>query len=374
MEATAEAPPALGGVYHQYRVAWLCYPRRTAAHRAVAIDPQEELMRRLLVALHGTVLALGVLLAAPTGVSAQDTIRIGCPTKTYFPTILATVAKEKGLFEKEGLKAEITIYRGGAETFEAIAAGSADLGTVAVPLIATSRKRGVLTKIVGASGDEWSGWILGVKADSPIRAAKELDGKKVGITSAGSGTDTLALWAQSEHKVTFSRIAVGGGGLVPNLLNGNLAAAVIYSPLSYQVVSEGKVRVVTDFATAMPANLIGGWTATDKNLTERRAFIQKGLNALYGALEYMRANPEYAIKTIAANNELPPEIAKMELERTFLRLSRDGQTKLALGREGPRAGGGERREGHGARRRAVPERAHHPDEAVAARRCGGTSG
>jgi len=279
-------------------------------------------MRTMLAALLMVALAAGA-------VEAQEVIRIGCPTKTYFPTILATVAKDKGLFEKEGLKPEITIYRGGGETFEAIAAGSADLGTVAVPLVATSRKRGVLTKIVGGVGDEWSGWILGVKADSPVKSARELDGKKVGITSAGSGTDTLALWAQSEHKVTFQRIGVGGGGLVPNLLNNNLAAAVIYSPLSYQVVSEGKVRVLIDFATAMPPNQIGGWAATEKNLADRRPFIQKGLNALYGALEYMRNNPDYAIKTIAENNELSPAIAKMEFEKTFLRLSRDGQTKLA---------------------------------------------
>ena len=285
-------------------------------------------MRVKFVALHALVI-FGTLLGLAAGGAADEVIRIGCPTKTYFPTILATVAKDKGLFEKEGLRPEITIYRGGAETFEAIAAGSADLGTVAVPLVATSRKRSVLTKIVGANGDEWSGWILGVKADAQAKSAKELEGKKVGITSAGSGTDTLALWAQAEHKVTFSRIAVGGGGLVPNLLNGNLAAAVIYSPLSYQVMSEGKVRALIDFATAMPPNLIGGWTATDKALTERRAFIQKGLNALYGALEYMRTNPDYAIKTIATNNELSPEIAKMEFEKTFLRLSRDGQTKLA---------------------------------------------
>jgi ABC-type nitrate/sulfonate/bicarbonate transport system substrate-binding protein len=275
------------------------------------------------------VTALGTLLSLPMGAAAQETIRIGCPTKTYFPTILAIVAKEKGLFEKEGLRPEITIYRGGAETFEAIAANSADLGTVAVPLVATSRKRGVLVKIVGGSGDEWSGWILGVKAGSPIKSAKELDGKKVGITSAGSGTDTLALWAQAEHKVTFQRVPVGGGGLVPNLLNDNLAAAVIYSPLSYQVVSEGKVRVLIDFATAMPPNLIGGWAATEKNLTQRRPFILKGLNALYGALEYMRSNPDYAVKTIAANNELPVEIAKMEYQKTFLRLSRDGKMTLA---------------------------------------------
>src|SRR5437016_8766708 len=239
------------------------------------------------VARLAMLVALGALLSLPAAASAQEVIKIGCPTKTYFPTILATVAKEKGLFEKEGLKPEITIYRGGGETFEAIAAGSADLGTVAVPLIATSRKRGVLTKIVAANGDEWSGWILGVKADSPIKSPKELDGKKVGITSAGSGTDTLALWAQSVDKVTFQRIGVGGGGLIPNLLNNNLAAAVIYSPLSYQVVSEGEVRVLTDFATAMPPNLIGGWTAAEENLTDPPAVHQKGPNPASRARQHL---------------------------------------------------------------------------------------
>lgn len=286
-------------------------------------------MRGLHLVLFVLTFAAAGLVGSARPAAAQEVIRIGCPTKTYFPTILATVARDRGLFEKEGLRAEITIYRGGAETFEAIAAGSADLGTVAVPLVATARKRGVLTKIVGASGDEWSGWILGVKADSPIKSVKELDGKKVGITSAGSGTDTLALWTQGAHRVTFSRVAVGGGGLVPNLLNNNLDAAVIYSPLSYQVLSEGKVRALIDFATAMPPNLIGGWAATEKNLTGRRGFILRGLNALYGALEYMRANPEYAVRTIAANNELPLDIARMEFEKTFLRLSRDGQIRLA---------------------------------------------
>ena len=97
-------------------------------------------MRATPVILRVVTLVVGALLGLSSGAAAQEVIRIGCPTKTYFPTILATVAKDKGLFEKEGLKAEITIYRGGAETFEAIAAGSADLGTVAVPLVATSRK------------------------------------------------------------------------------------------------------------------------------------------------------------------------------------------------------------------------------------------
>src|SRR6185436_8607552 len=137
-------------------------------------SPQEDSMATTLMARLALAAVIGTLFL-PAGAAAQETIRIGCPTKTYFPTILATVAKEKGLFEKEGLRPEITIYRGGGETFEAIAANSADLGPVAVPLVATSRSRGVLTKIVGGNGDEWSGWILGVRTASPIKSAKELD-------------------------------------------------------------------------------------------------------------------------------------------------------------------------------------------------------
>jgi hypothetical protein len=58
---------------------------------------QEDSMAMTLVARLAVMVVFSVLLALPAGAAAQETIRIGCPTKTYFPTILATVAKEKGL-------------------------------------------------------------------------------------------------------------------------------------------------------------------------------------------------------------------------------------------------------------------------------------
>jgi len=273
-------------------------------------------------------LAAGVVMSMALSAHAADVVRIGVPTKTYWPTILITAGMEKGIFAKEGLEVEMTIYRGGGETFEAIAANSADIGNVAAALVAIARTRGVETRLVGNGADEWSGWILGVKADSPITDVKELDGKNIGITSAGSGTDALALWAQTDAKVSFNRVPVGGGGLVPNLLNGNLEAAVIYSPLSYQEVAAGTVRPLIDFATAMPANLTGGWAVTERTLRERPDFVRRTLNAIYGSLQYMLANPEYSINLIATNNELPVEIATMEFEKTFGRLSRDGKITL----------------------------------------------
>src|SRR5262245_1039455 len=67
-------------------------------------------------------------IAMPNVARAQmPVVRIGVPTKTYFPTIIAETAIRQKLFEKEGIKAELTIYRGGAEGFEALAAGAADI-------------------------------------------------------------------------------------------------------------------------------------------------------------------------------------------------------------------------------------------------------
>src|SRR5690606_32605283 len=116
--------------------------------------------------------------------------------------------------------------------------------------------------------------------------------------------------------------------LVPNLLNGNLDAAVIYSPLSYQEVAKGTVRVLTDFATAMPPNLTGGWAVKDELLAEKPDLVRRMMNGIYGSLAYMLENREYAIDVIAKNNELPIEIATMEYDKTFKRLSRDGKITL----------------------------------------------
>jgi ABC-type nitrate/sulfonate/bicarbonate transport system substrate-binding protein len=268
------------------------------------------------------ILTASVLLSAPT-LSHAETIRIGLPTKTYWPTTVAEAAKAQKLFEKEGITAELTVYRGGAECFEALAAGAADLILDAPSLPAAGRKKGVMSKVVanGAMGN--FGWQLMVPAKSPL-GIKDLNGKKVGITSAGSGSDLLALWTIQDKKVDFTRVPVGGGGLVPNLIAGNIDAAVVYSPLSFQIAKSGEGHVILDYAVEVPPNLTSGWIATDKFAHEKPEVLQKALNALYGGLMYMRNNREAAIKLIADLYEMPGDIAAAEYENTILKLETDG--------------------------------------------------
>jgi NitT/TauT family transport system substrate-binding protein len=267
-------------------------------------------------------LAAAILFAAPA-ISRAETVRIGLPTKTYWPTTVAEAAAHQKFFEKEGITAEITIYRGGAECFEALAAGAADLILDAPALPAAGRKKGVMSKAVanGAMGN--FGWQLMVLTKSTLDVG-DLNGRKIAITSAGSGSDLLALWTIQEKKIDFTRVPVGGGGLVPNLLAGNVDAAVVYSPLSFQIKKSGEARTLIDYAAALPPNLTSAWIVTDKYAKEKPQAVQKALNALYGGLMFMRDNREAAVKLIGELYEMPDDIAAAEYENTILKLETDG--------------------------------------------------
>jgi NitT/TauT family transport system substrate-binding protein len=256
----------------------------------------------------------------------SQTVRIGVPTKTYYPTIIAETAIRHKLFDKEGIKAELTIYRGGAEGYEALAAGAADVIMNSASSVSAGLKKGVMAKNVAGTALGYYGWHLVVKPDSPIKDASELAGKKIGITSAGSGTDILALWTQADKKIQFTRVPLGGGGLVPNLLSGNIDASVMYSPLSYKLFQEKTARSLIDYGEAIPPHLTGAWIATDKFIKEKPQTLQKTLNALYGAVAFLQdpAHKAEAVKLIAEIDEIPENIAAEELEKNILKLSRDG--------------------------------------------------
>src|ERR1700761_8468140 len=276
------------------------------------------LTRRRLLAI----LTASVLLSAPT-LSQAETIRIGLPTKTYWPTTVAETAKAQKLFEKEGITAELTVYRGGAECFEALAAGAADLILDAPSLPAAGRKKGVMSKVVANGSMGNFGWQLMVLSKSTLDV-KDLNGKKVGITSAGSGSDLLALWTIQDRKIDFTRVPVGGGGLVPNLLAGNIDAAVVYSPLSFQIAKSGEAKTILNYASAVPQNLTGGWIVLDKFAEAKPQVVQKALDALYGAVAFMRSNRDATVKLIADLYEIPPDIAGLEYENTIMKLESDG--------------------------------------------------
>ncbi|BAT61618.1 putative aliphatic sulfonates-binding protein precursor [Variibacter gotjawalensis] len=269
-------------------------------------------------------------ICAPYVARAQvNKIRVGVPTKTYWPTIICETAIRQKLFQKAGVDAELTIYRGGAEGFEAIAAGAADIILNSSSSVAAGLKKGVNARCVANGSNGYYGWQLMVRPDSKITKVAELEGKKVGITSAGSGSDILARWTNADRKVNFTRVPLGGGGLVPNLMSGNIDATVLYSPLTFQVLQNKEARTLIDFGSEVPAHSTGAWIATDKIIKERPETLQKALNAIYGGVAFLRdeKNRQSAVKLIAEIDEVAEPVAAAELDGNIMKLSTDGEIR-----------------------------------------------
>ena len=259
------------------------------------------------------------------------TIRIGVPTRTYWPTIVCETALRQKLFEKEGIKAELTIYRSGAEGFEALAAGATDLVLNSSSSVAAGLKKGVNAPVRGQRRQRLLRLVPGGKdrtrrssrcRSSPARRSASPRPARA-ATSAPAGRSR-------EHKLDFTRVPLGGGGLVPNLLTGNIDATVLYSPLTYKVMDEKLARPIIDFGAAIPAHSNASWIASDKIINERPELLQKALNAIYGGVAFLcaDANRAAAVKLIAEIDEIPEAIAARELDGNLKNLSRTGEFQL----------------------------------------------
>lgn len=288
-----------------------------------------------------SLIAATALATLPASVAwAADPVRIAV-VQGWWPTSIAIAAQRLKLFEKEGIQAEVTTYKGGAPSFEAMAAGAADFNVNGAYLVALGRGKGVKSKIVATAGTKYAGWHLAVKSNSSIKSPSELAGKKVGISANGSITDFLALWAMKKYNVNFTRVPLGAGGIVPSLIAGNVDAVVTWSPVSYKILQDGTARSLIHFSDAVQDDLNAGWIATEEIINKRPKAVQGTLNALFGAIEYLQKNRQYAIDLIAEINEIPKEIAAQEYEASILTASTSGaiapqtaERSVELGRAG----------------------------------------
>jgi NitT/TauT family transport system substrate-binding protein len=271
----------------------------------------------------------GILASAPLSrpAVAQNTLlRVG-GTPNYGPVLPVHAANALGLFKKQGLTVEFTGFSGGSAAMEAVAAGEADLVNYFPPGVALAKQRGVAATIIAAGTLTPRGWKIMAKKDSSLSSVKDLARKKIGVSANGSTTDFFALWAGQQAGSMVSRIPLGGGGMIPGLLSGNVDAIVAYPPLSYQLESSGDGKVVVDLGTAMQPNLPDVWVAADKVLEQRGEAIQKALVAIFSAIRHMKREPEWTTRFIQEQSKFAPEVAKLEYENTIKGLSDDGTIK-----------------------------------------------
>jgi len=153
-----------------------------------------------------------ILASAVAGAPAfADTkLSVGKAAATSESNLAANVGERLGIFKKHGLDVEVIDFAGGGKMIQALTAGSIDIGVGAGVQMAFIVKGAPMLAVCEDAST--LPFVIGVPWDSPLKALKDLRGKKIGISSAGSLTDWLAQelartqgWGSDE----ITRVAIG---------------------------------------------------------------------------------------------------------------------------------------------------------------------
>jgi len=258
-------------------------------------------------------LAVAAVATANTAI-AQDKVRAAVGQRGNWDTLVISQGVEAGFFKREGIEVEITWTRGGAETMQALITGSADLNIAngilgAIGAIA----KGAPVKIVSAQFTGASDLYWYVKAESPVKSMKDMDGRTMGYSRPGASSQLVALSLATHAGVKPKLVSAGG---IPDnrtqVMSGQIDAGWAVPPFNFDLINEGKIRIVGrgSDVPALADQTVRVNLASQKFLTERRDVARRFMKAYHDTVEWMYANPAQAIAFFAKFNDVSPEIAQ----------------------------------------------------------------
>jgi NitT/TauT family transport system substrate-binding protein len=170
-------------------------------------------------------------------------------------------------------------------------------------------------------------------AKPEIRSVSELDGRKVGVSSIGSGPDLLLRdllrkrIADGGKKVTI--LAVGGGGeRLAALQTGVVDAAILASPFTLSAKEEG-FRELFSFITDKDYTDIPVATFTREDMIQSNStVVEKFIRAQVKGLLYMRNSRDKAIAGLARGLKIKEEAAAPGFDEMRPALTEDGTISL----------------------------------------------
>jgi NitT/TauT family transport system substrate-binding protein len=274
------------------------------------------------------VLAAACIALSGAAASAEELVRIGLAVPHNAAYVQFYAAETLGFYKDAGVKAEITIYRGGAASQEALSAGAADVITYFGAGVGLAVSKGAKEKIVAAVDPTPHGWQFLVLANSPIKTLRDLDGKKVGVATKAGTADMFALWVADKGGAKVQTIPVGGGGMVPALRAGQVDAIAMFPGLSLQLIATGEARSLMDLGKDMEPTLPDVIVAPQEMMDKRPQAVRGTLAALYKAVVHMRNNRDWALKYLKEfTEEKDDKVNLLTYEQVVVAMSQDGMVK-----------------------------------------------
>ena len=212
----------------------------------------------------------------------------------------AWVAKDSGIFAKNGLDPQLIFFTGGTTAILALVSGDVPITQVSGPGLVNSVFAGSDAVYI-ASGTISLNYVLMGKPG--IKSAEQLKGGTVAISRFGSATDSIARFALRRIGLTPGKdvtlVQVGSG---PERLSaaftGRVSAAVINPPSSFLAEKKG-LAIIADVAKMGLVFQHTGAATTRKYIKENPDIVRRYVRSHIEAVHKMWSDKEATIKALS---------------------------------------------------------------------------
>lgn len=137
-------------------------------------------------------LTLAVSAGGFAAFAQTTTLKVALPQKGNWDTGITEFGVKAGFFKEAGLKIDVLYTQGGAQTVQAILAGSVDIAMQGGILgIVGAYTKGAPLRIVSPAMTGTPDIFWYARADSGIKSFKDVEGKTVSFSSPGASTNLV---------------------------------------------------------------------------------------------------------------------------------------------------------------------------------------
>jgi NitT/TauT family transport system substrate-binding protein len=235
----------------------------------------------------------------------MPTVRIAMPPVDAASQAL--YAREKGFFKNHGLNVEIQTVSSGGAVAAAVAGGAADVGQSNLSSLCSAHERGLpFVAIAGANQfvAKQHQSALVVAVNSPLRTAKDLNGKTVGVSGLKNITEIgFDLWMEQNggNYQSVKVLELPFSSMAEAVASGRIEAAMMTEPELSGALENKRVRTLAAPLESIGREfVVGTWFTTAAYAKAHPDVVKAYAAAMADAANWANRNQPESAKILTA--------------------------------------------------------------------------